>query len=91
MPRQSEAPLDEMLADPMVRALMAADRVDQSELKLLMRSVRQAIEPRDRLDAGEADDRLQPCRGILSRAATQLCVSAIRLVFGQEPQCAARS
>ena len=39
MPRWDEASVDEMVADPIVRALMAADRVDPNQLKRLMRSV----------------------------------------------------
>jgi hypothetical protein len=39
MPRCPELSIDEMLADPVVRALMAADRVDPEELRALLRSV----------------------------------------------------
>jgi hypothetical protein len=46
MPRWDEASVDEMVADPIVRALMAADRVNPNQLKRLMRSVQHAIERR---------------------------------------------
>jgi hypothetical protein len=46
MPRRDEASVDEMVADPIVRALIAADRVNPDQLKRLMRSVQQAIERR---------------------------------------------
>jgi hypothetical protein len=39
MPRCPELSIDEMLADPIVRGLMAADRVDPVELRALLRSV----------------------------------------------------
>lgn len=39
MPQCSETSIDEMLEDPLVRALMVADRVDSEELRALLRSV----------------------------------------------------
>ena len=41
-----EPSIEEMLADPMVRALMAADSVDSDELKTLLNSVKRAMELR---------------------------------------------
>jgi hypothetical protein len=39
-----EASVDELLADPMVRDLMAADRVDPGELRALLYGMQQTIE-----------------------------------------------
>jgi len=39
MPRRFEPSIDEMLDDPVVRALMVADRVDPDDLRALLRSI----------------------------------------------------
>jgi hypothetical protein len=41
-----EASIDEMLADPIVRALMDADGVDPDELRALLRAVAQRFRAR---------------------------------------------
>jgi hypothetical protein len=44
MPGWDETSVDDLLADPMVRDLMAADRVEASELKALLFGVQRTIE-----------------------------------------------
>ena len=44
MPGWDEASVDELLADPMVRVLMAADAVDAGELRALLYDVQRTIE-----------------------------------------------
>ncbi len=44
MPGWDEASVDELLADPMVRDLMAADAVDSGELRALLYDVQRTIE-----------------------------------------------
>jgi hypothetical protein len=44
MPGWDEASVDELLADPIVRDLMAADGVDQPELRAMLYRVQRAIE-----------------------------------------------
>ena len=44
MPGWDEASVDELLADPIVRDLMAADGVDPSELRALLYNVQRTIE-----------------------------------------------
>ncbi len=48
MARGSELPLAEMLADPIVLAVMARDGVTPRQVKALLRSVRGRIGPRRR-------------------------------------------
>jgi hypothetical protein len=44
MPGWDEASVDELLADPIVRDLMAADGVDPTELRTMLYGVQRAIE-----------------------------------------------
>lgn len=44
MPGWDEASVDELLADPIVRDVMAADGVDPSELRAMLYGVQRAIE-----------------------------------------------
>ena|SRR5689334_1253394 len=44
MPGWNEASVDELLADPIVRDLMTADRVDPGELRTLLYRVQRTIE-----------------------------------------------
>jgi hypothetical protein len=46
MPEWREPSIEEMLADTIVRALMAADGIDPYELKALLNSVKHAVELR---------------------------------------------
>ncbi|HYM04482.1 MAG TPA: hypothetical protein VET85_16125 [Stellaceae bacterium] len=47
-----EPPLSQMLEDPMTRAVMLSDRVDVSELRLLLSAARERIAEADRGGAG---------------------------------------
>jgi len=40
--------IDEILSDPLVRALMAADGVDAEELRALLRSIAERLQARGR-------------------------------------------
>ena len=44
MPGWDEASVDELLADPIVRDLMAADSIDPTELRALLYNVQRTIE-----------------------------------------------
>jgi hypothetical protein len=44
MPGWDEASVDELLADPIVRDLMAADRVDPGELRALLYGIQRTID-----------------------------------------------
>jgi hypothetical protein len=48
MPRREELSLDAMLADPIVRDLMAADGIDPDQVKALLRSVGRPAGKRNR-------------------------------------------
>jgi hypothetical protein len=44
MPECSEPSIDELLADPLIRALMTADDVDPDELRALLRSAAERLQ-----------------------------------------------
>jgi hypothetical protein len=46
MSERQEPSIEEMLADPIVRALMSADGVDPDELKARLNAIKQAVELR---------------------------------------------
>ena len=51
MPEYPEPSIKEMLADPMVRALMTADGVQADELKALLHTVARVHSKKERLNA----------------------------------------
>jgi hypothetical protein len=50
----SEPSLDDMLADPLIATVMAADGVERSDLETLMESVARAAEPQPRFKGRRA-------------------------------------
>ncbi len=62
-PRQDEPTLEEILAGPIIRALMLADHADMEALTAMLRSAASRL--RDRTRAGEAAPsvRRRPCLG----------------------------
>ncbi len=62
MTRRDELSLDTMLADPIVRDLMAADGVDSGELGLQLRMVRDALARRGSAHSGNCLARIAGAR-----------------------------
>ena len=54
--RQGEPTLEEMLSDPIVRAVMEADRIDPHELAATLREVGRKLS-RERASYGDVDQR----------------------------------
>ncbi len=97
MARCGELSLETMLADPIVRELMAADGVHRGELELQLREVRDALARRGSPHSGNCLAELvkhfsSATRTNVRFAATTLGasrpVAALESIFGQEPQCA---
>jgi len=76
-----EPSIEEMLADPIVRDLMAADGIDPNELKALLRSVaecrRGSVPPRQTTNSPPLSAPLEVCSGVKSTLFT-LSASAAR-------------
>jgi hypothetical protein len=85
MARRDELSLETMLADPIVRDLMAADGVDSGELELQLRMVRDALARRGSTHSGNYLAQLVKRFGCTTRTNRHFPLESI---LGQEPQCA---
>jgi hypothetical protein len=91
-----ELSLETMLADPIVRDLMAADGVDSDELELQLRMVRDALARRSSAHSGNCFAELVKhfsftrtnARFGAKTARASRQASTLESIFGQEPQCA---
>ena len=107
MRRWQEPSIDEMLADPIVRDLMAADRVMPDQVKALLRSVGRPGDKPDRcipflnlfnIRCAAASppepvvDRDQIQRSQMTHADySRLSTAPLESIFGGETRCTARS
>jgi hypothetical protein len=99
MPGWDEASVDELMADPIVRDLMAADGVDPIELRALLYGVQRTIERYATSSGGPASlagfanrDRSDVRKTPIALAGhSRSSISPLACMFGGKTACTARS